>query len=301
MLFQPEPIRDWPKKAAIFIFSLIVHAFILILLIQALTPVTIINFPQKVTQVTIVPREGLTLPTVSGKGAATIPGGKGGLATASGGSAIDSALEQKMALLDREAIIPFAGKRPPGPMPYPPFNLVRPRQSGTSTFTLKLPVPPEKETQPTPGGTPRPGSPYDYWRYVLSIEPGKEKREAGLGAPIISGSGPISAQVPRVTVEGLGYDLSPWAQEVVSRLQKNWQIAASRAALEKGTLHLLIGVDKSGEITFMRIILSSQKASFDRAALEAINLSLPLPRLPDGLPTDSLELTLIFECDESRG
>ncbi len=186
-------------------------------------------------------------------------------------------------------------------MPYPPFNLGRPRQSGTSTFTLKLPVPPEKESRPAPGETPRPGSPHDYWRYVLSLEPGKEKREPGLGAPIISGSGPISAQIPRVTIEGPGYDLSPWAQEVVSRLQKNWQIAASRAALEKGMLHLLIGVDKSGEITFMRIILSSQKASFDRAALEAINLSLPLPRLPDVLPTDSLELTLIFECDESRG
>lgn len=299
MLFQPEPIRDWPKKAAIFILSLIVHIFVLILLIQAFTPVTIINFPPRVTEVNIVPREGLTLPAISGKATSAVPSGRGGLSTVSGGSAIDSALEQKMALLDKEAIIPFAGPRPPGPMPYPPFDLRPRRPAGTSSFTLKLPVPTQKESQLAPRGTVRPGSPHDYWRYVLSIEPGKEKREGGLGVPIISGSGPISPQVPRVTIEGPGYDLSPWAQEVVSRLQKNWQIAASRAALEKGTLHLIIGVDKSGEITFMRIILSSQKASFDRAALEAINLSLPLPRLPDGLPTDSLELRLIFECDES--
>ncbi len=300
MLFQPEPTSSWAKKAAIFIFSLIVHAIALILLIQALTPVTIINFPQKVIQVNIVPREGLQLPAISGQKAGTAPSGKGGLTSASGTSVPRTTIDQTLALLDKEAIIPFSGPKPPGPMPYPPFNLERPRQSGTSTFTLKLPVPPEKERQPAPGRAVQPRSPHDYWRYVLSIDPGKEKKEGGPAGPLISGSGLISAQIPRVTLEGPGYDLSPWAQEVVSRLQKNWQITASRAALEKGILHLLVGVDKSGEITFMRIILSSQKASFDRAALEAINLSLPLPRLPDGLPTDSLELTLIFECNESR-
>jgi TonB family protein len=299
--FQPEPRQDWPKKLVIFIFSVVVHIFVLIILIQALTPVTIINFPERVTQVNIVPREGLTLPPVSGQGTTAGVTRPGGSSSPSGGISSGSAYEEKLSLLDREAVIPLARPRPPGPMPYPPLNLTRRLQTGTSSFTLKLPVPPAKERGQAPETAPRPGSPHDYWRYVLALEPGKEKKEARLGMPIISGSGPIAAQVPRVTMEVPKYDLSPWAQEVVSRLQKNWQITASRAALEKGTLYLQIGVDKSGEITFMRIILSSQKASFDRAALEAINLSLPLPRLPDALPTDSLELTLIFECEESRG
>jgi len=301
VFFQPEGRKDWLKKLVIFIFSVIIHIFVLILLIQALTPVTIINFPERVTQVNIVPREGLTLPQVSGQVAAAGASRPGGSPTPSGGSFPGSTYEEKLSLLDREAVIPFARPRPPGPMPYPPFNLARRRQTGTSSFTLKLPAPPAKESGPAPETAPRPGSPHDYWRYVLALEPGKEKKEVRPGMPIISGSGPIGTQVPRVTMEAPKYDLSPWAQEVVSRLQKNWQITASRAALEKGTLYLQIGVDKSGEITFMRIILSSQKASFDRAALEAINLSLPLPRLPDALPTDSLELTLIFECEESRG
>jgi len=301
VFFQPEDRNDWPKKVAIFIFSVIIHIFVLILLIQALTPVTIINFPERVTQVNIVPREGLTLPPVSGPVTASGASRPGVSSTPSGGISPGSAYEEKLSLLDREAVIPYTKPRPPGPMPYPPFNLARRRQTGTSSFTLKLPVPMAKESGQAPEIVPRPGSPHDYWRYVLALEPGKIKKEARLGTPSISGSGPIATQVPRVTIEAPKYDLSPWAQEVVSRLQKNWQITASRAALEKGTLYLQIGVDKSGEITFMRIILSSQKASFDRAALEAINLSLPLPRLPDALPTDSLQLTLIFECEESRG
>ncbi|MCX7975025.1 MAG: TonB C-terminal domain-containing protein [Candidatus Aminicenantes bacterium] len=300
MLFEPELRPNWSLKLVIFLFSLVIHGFILILLIQAFTPVTIINFPVKVTAVTIVPREGLILPSGPDQGTsagATIKSKTAGIGESGPSTA---RLQEKMALLDREATIPFSKPRPPGPMPYPPFNLI-PRPKGeTSSFTLKLPAPPEKERIQPSEQRLRPGSPHDYWRYVLAIEPGKEKKEAIFGVPIISGSGPISPQVPRVSIEGPGYDLSPWAQEVVARLQKNWQITASKAALEKGTLHLQIGVDRSGEITFMRIILSSQKAAFDRAALEAINLSLPLPRLPEGLPTDSLELTVIFECEESR-
>lgn len=300
MLFKSELKTNWTLRAVIFLFSIIIHGIVLFLLIQALTPITIINFPLKVTPVTIVPREGLVLPSVSGQKGMEQVLTKGGTTGVGEGRTSLPEIREKAAYLDREAAILSTGLKPSGPMPSPPFNLKTRPHPGSSSFTLKLPAPTEKEPSPTSSERPRPGSPHDYWRYVLAIEPGKEKKEAGLGAPLIGSSGSPTAQVPRVAIEGPGYDLSPWAQEVVSRLQKNWQITASKAAIEKGTLHLKIGVDRSGEITFMRILLSSKKATFDRAALEAINLSLPLPRLPEGLPTDSLELTVIFECEESR-
>jgi len=186
-------------------------------------------------------------------------------------------------------------------MPLPPFNLKPRAASGTSSFTLTLPAPPEKKGDVAAKEGPRPGSAHDYWRYVLATEPGKEKKKGEAGTGVIGGAYDVVSQIPKVAIEGPGYDLSPWAQEVVSRLQKNWQIAASRAPLEKGTLRLQVSVDKNGEISFMRIVNSSQKASFDRAALEAVNLSLPLPRFPAAIPFDSLELIIIFECEESRG
>lgn len=297
-MFFREPEKDWLKKPLIFLISLIVHAAVLILLIQALTPVTIINFPVRVTSVVITPREGLP-PAPVGKGEATgsVSGGAGGRP---GEKKEMPSLKERLGLLEKEAGIPFAQPRPPGPMPLPPFNLKPPKEAGAGTFTLRLPAPEAKKEQPGAKERSRPGSAHDYWRYVLATEPGKEPKKGG-GTGLAGEITTTAGQVPRVAVEGPGYDLSPWAQEVVARLQKNWQIAASRSSLEKGSLRLLIGIDKKGEINFMRIVASSQKAAFDRAALDAVNLSLPLPQLPPEFPSETIELTIIFECEESRG
>lgn len=298
-MFYQESDKDWLKKPLIFLISLIIHAVILILLIQALTPVTIINFPVKVTSVVITPREGMPLPPV-GKGGAGFPAGPtaGGKL---GGKKEMPSIEERLGLLEKETGVPFAGPRPPGPMPLPPFSLKPGKETGSGTFTLRLPAPEGKKGEPVAGEPPRPGSSHDYWRYVLATEPGKEPKKGSGATGLAAESEVETGQAPRVTVEGPGYDLSPWAQEVVARLQKNWQIAASRTSLEKGTLRLLISIDKKGEINFMRIITSSQKAAFDRAALDAVNLSLPLPQLPPKFPSESIELTIIFECEESRG
>jgi TonB family protein len=301
-MFPLEPRTEWLKKTAIFIISIIIHGIVLIILIQALTPVTIINFPVSVTPVVIVPREGLLLPSpMAGK---AVPSTKGPVSGGMAGKETSKpppSLEERLGLLGEEPALPSAGTRPPGPMPLPPFNLKPKAASGTSGFTLTLPAPPEKKGERAGKEGPRPGSAHDYWRYVLATEPGKEKKKGEAGPGVIGGAYGGASQIPKVVIEGPGYDLSPWAQEVVSRLQKNWQIAASRAPLEKGTLRLQVSVDKNGEISFMRIVNSSQKASFDRAALEAVNLSLPLPRFPAAIPFDSLELIIIFECEESRG
>lgn len=298
MLFKISE-KNWLKKPLIFLISLIIHAAVLILLIQALTPVTIINFPVNVTPVIITPREGMPLASV-GKGKAGVLA-RGGAPGGPGEKKEIVSLEERLARREKEEGIPFAGPRPPGPMPLPPFSLKPEKEPGSGTFTLRLPAPERKKEEPAAKERLRPSSAHDYWRYVLATEPGKELKKGGGGKSFGRETGTATRQVPRVAVEGPGYDLSPWAQQVVARLQKNWQIAASRTSLEKGSLRLLIGVDKKGEINFMRIVTSSQKAAFDRAALDAVNLSLPLPLLPPEFPSETIELMIVFECEESRG
>lgn len=298
MFFQ-IPEKNWLKKPLIFLISLIIHAAALILLIQALTPVTIINFPVTVTPVVITPREGMP-PAPIGKGEAGALA-RGGAAVGPGEKREMVSLEERLGWPEKEGRIPFAAPRPSGPMPLPPFSLKPGKEPGSGTFTLRLPAPEGKKEAPAAKERPRPGSAHDYWRYVLATEPGKEPKKGGGGTGLGRETGTAARQVPRVALEGPGYDLSPWAQEVVARLQKNWQLAASRTSLEKGSLRLLIGVDKKGEINFMRIVTSSQKAAFDRAALDAVNLSLPLPLLPPEFPSETIELVIVFECEESRG
>ncbi len=296
------PEDKWIKKPVLFLISVIIHAVVLIFLIQAFAPVTFIHFPSPVTNLLITPREGMPLPAVPSSGAASgIPGaGSGGKEEGKEAQARPS-LEERLSRLEQEASAPAAGPRPSGPMPPPPFHLSVSPRPGTSTFSLKLPVPEEKGPVTGPGTKSPSPSPHDYWKYVLATRPGREEKRTAPALGGGAGSGAGVGQVPRVSLEGPGYDLSPWAQEVVARIQKNWQIAAARTQLEKGTVRLLVIMEKNGEVSSLRIITSSQKAGFDRAALEAVRLSLPLPQLPVAFPSDLLEITLVFECDESRG
>jgi TonB family protein len=102
----------------------------------------------------------------------------------------------------------------------------------------------------------------------------------------------------RASIHTRDYDLTPWAVEVVERIQKNWQISPALRMSGKGMVKILVIVERNGELQSVEIVNSSMVPLFDRAALKAVEASSPFPGLPDDFPADNLEAYFVFEYSE---
>jgi TonB family protein len=71
-------------------------------------------------------------------------------------------------------------------------------------------------------------------------------------------------------------------------------VPAAQGFSSDASVEIVIVVLKSGAVTFVEVVSPSEDHEFDLTAREAIELSSPLPQLPDNFPADSLELTLVF-------
>ncbi len=111
--------------------------------------------------------------------------------------------------------------------------------------------------------------------------PGKKGAKAFIG-----GAGPPNIQK---------YDFSPWANAVMNRIQKNWSIAAAGDFAWKGEVGITVVVGRNGNLTLIEVIVSSKIDALDRAAIRALELSVPFPALPADFPNSSLEIYFIFQ------
>lgn len=94
-----------------------------------------------------------------------------------------------------------------------------------------------------------------------------------------------------------GYDISPWAEKVVNKIQTNWVIPSSEMRL-KGLVGISVTVEKNGELTSIQMVSSSSVQQLDVAALRAVRMSSPFPSLPDDFPNNNLEAYLEFVYDD---
>jgi len=95
-----------------------------------------------------------------------------------------------------------------------------------------------------------------------------------------------------------GYDITPWATEVVNKIQANWIIPSSQRMSAKGRVSILVKIERNGEISHMEIVESSDVSELDHLALNAVNSSLPFPSLPDEFPLKILEAYFVFQYNE---
>jgi len=102
----------------------------------------------------------------------------------------------------------------------------------------------------------------------------------------------------RASIQAKDYDLTPWAEEVVERIQKNWLISPAIKIGRKGLVKIFIIVERNGELQSAEIVNSSAVPLFDQAALKAIDTSSPFPDLPDDFPDDNLEAYFVFEYND---
>ena len=131
---------------------------------------------------------------------------------------------------------------------------------------------------------------YSYSPYInmrsgkKAISAGKERGTPGYGG--------------KPSLQEKDYDITPWAEEVVDRIQANWFLSSGQRGIERGTVRISVIIDKNGELSSVRIVNPSKNQAFDQAAIAAVNLSTPFPMLPDNFSDENLEVYFEFQHND---
>jgi len=302
--------RPAPEKLAGLLLSLIVHGFLVYAAVHVRFTVKIMPLRQEeVRSVMIVPPLKASIPRIVGGQAAPgvpegltteepsleagRPGDRGAPETAPGptpgffasGTARVSPLAQPGA--------------PPGSSAVPSLSS-RFRESlssgrrgdGSSGLSISL-APPGTPPGP-PGGYAGPVTgPYpDFSKYIAGPfdGPGGGYGTGG-GRP---GRGTSGGQRIGISIPLKGYDLTPWALQVVDRLQRFWDLPAVTGAPGEAAIRIIVVIKKSGELDSIEILENTFAEALDRAAIQALRASLPFPELPADFPGDFLEIHFEF-------
>jgi TonB family protein len=169
------------------------------------------------------------------------------------------------------------------------FGLVLPKKSDLNLMRS----PEKKETSYTEKYLAKPRKAINLSQYLYSDVSNLLPKRRGASSGKYSTSYPFQAGTASFNIKN--FDLTPWAGEVVNRIQKNWTIPASEKEIAKSQVGISAMIEKNGELSSAEIVLSSKFEALDQAALEALNLSAPLPKLPDDFPAKSLEAYFLFE------
>jgi TonB family protein len=309
---QPEKVRlSSGSKAVVLLGAISFHALVLYYLFTAKYHYKILKLPAKVQQVKLVP------PLPNGVPLNVAPGTVRGAFT--GGGQTATSLERG------ERPSPSADRTQPLPGDRP----IAPSRAGSAaatapSFTLRVPVKPgpfpSKESQsgallgdvrqkyiPAPKDLKL----YSYtltdiWGKRPAVDSGPDAGESP-GGPLGSSYGLVRSSTDskilyrgKDSLAGQGYNLSPWAQVLIGILQKNWLLPATDAAKAWGKVGITIVVEKSGALSTVRVVNSPNDQLLVRAALDAIQRSMPLPRLPEDFPGTRLEAFLLFDYHESQ-
>jgi TonB family protein len=280
--------------------SVLVHAGVLYLLAAHFVSVKIIEFKEQVTPVVIVPPPPLELPRKA-RDPANLPAVIEGFPEFLPSRTLPreaGVQPQEIPVLEEPpetaSIEAFEPKFSAG------FQLNRtpPQKPGiASADRLRLPIQDRKKgTTDALARTPAPPKDVDWRKYLSSSSTGGRWSSYGgtsggrrvRGA--LRGRTTTSASVKR-------YNLSPWASKAVEVIQKNWDIPPARPANPDAAVEIVIVLQKSGQVSTTEVVASSNDPAFDQAARFAIELSSPLPPLPDDFPAASLEIALVFSME----
>ena len=119
------------------------------------------------------------------------------------------------------------------------------------------------------------------------------RRRGGYLSPERTSSNPPGRAPVRIQIE----DLTPWADKILEKIERNWIIDPARPLGIKGTVWISVTITKSGDISNIEVVKSSGEQSLDFSAKNAVTRSLPLPGFPVLYPSESIVITVKFEYD----
>lgn len=95
------------------------------------------------------------------------------------------------------------------------------------------------------------------------------------------------------------FEYSFYQRQMIARIQAHWQQIPVRG---RATVVIRFTIFRDGAISGAEVETSSGQSLLDRAALRAVVLAEPLPRLPDSYPRDRVGVHLLFTYShESTG
>ncbi|MDW7759134.1 MAG: hypothetical protein SCM96_00660 [Acidobacteriota bacterium] len=101
--------------------------------------------------------------------------------------------------------------------------------------------------------------------------------------------GKASVFISRQTV-----DMGPWAEAMMTRILSKWTLPEAHQIVRRSQVAISAVIEKSGEISRLDVLSGTSSSFLDIAALEALKLSSPLLRLPEGFPDANLEALFLF-------
>ncbi len=294
-LFKGRP--EFLTHGLSLLVSLLIHTAALYFLVTHFVSVRIIDFENPVTPVVIVPPPPLQLPETA-RNPANLPEVIEGFPEFLPSRTLPprTALPSPPVTFFEEPGTPsrvesFEPKFTTG------FRLDRtpPEKSGlTSGDRLRLPI--QERMKGSVDDLTRPITPPKDvdWRKYLSVGAGgspgylsgPSSRRSRVRSSLRSGS-TVSADIRK-------YNLSPWASKVVTLIQKNWELPPTRPANPDSAVEIVVVLQKSGQISGLEVVVSSDDQSFNQAARFAVELSSPFPPLPEDFPAASLEISFVF-------
>ena len=96
-----------------------------------------------------------------------------------------------------------------------------------------------------------------------------------------------------------GFELSGYSQFIVDRIKENWLIP-SIIRSDSGRTTILFYIEKDGQVTGIRVVMTSGNKRLDNAALNSVLIAGPFPPLPRDFSGEHIGAKLVFSYNEVR-
>jgi len=292
--------KDLSKQALSFLFSILIHAALFCLLIYFFPSIRVIALGQKVRDVIIVSPEKLFLPDLEEELPEIEDIDEFLLRRAQERKHAISRIknlterkEQSSDIQDKAAEITI---NPRFPLEFSIDKTPERKEKAPSRDAFNFSLKPEEEqiqSRETEKNIEKEAP--NLSKYIHSGYSRTSSTGSGSLFPSSRGSswsrGSIASSIKDI-------DIAPWAENVIHQVQKNWSIPSAQEFSKKSSVEILVVIRKNGEISHIKVNKSSQVEVLDQAALNAINTSSPMLKLPDDFPYEYLEISLVFQYND---
>lgn len=118
----------------------------------------------------------------------------------------------------------------------------------------------------------------------------------GLKGPQSGARSNLSIDEPLILSDTYGVDLDPYLRRIYFIVRANWYSLIPELIYtgRKGRVTIVFDISKKGNILNMNVVARSGTTPYDNAAVGSLNLSSPLPSLPNYFPGDHVTLQYTF-------